>query len=104
MGQARRRRQQLGDLYGTPEGSNRPASALAQLLPQGGRQRNLRRLRQYLRPEHLQEVTELLAHGAPDWSRSYPPLPAHAAQFGSVVVGCHSGLLRVALHPWGVAA
>ena len=25
MGQAKRRKQQLGDLYGTPEGSNRPA-------------------------------------------------------------------------------
>lgn len=26
MGQAKRRKQQLGDLYGTPEGSNRPAA------------------------------------------------------------------------------
>lgn len=27
MGQAQRRKQQLGDLYGTPEGSNRPLNA-----------------------------------------------------------------------------
>lgn len=68
-------------------------------LPPGQHEKNLQQLAAWIAPEHLQEVRALLAVGASDWSRSYPPSSAIAGQAREVLVGCVAGLLRVAYKP-----
>jgi hypothetical protein len=93
MGQAKRRKQQLGALYGTPETStSRP-----RIKPQ--RLASLDLLSSMLSREDQTEVANLLNHGPVNWERSYTPLPAFAATTAAVIVRCIGEAAFVELVP-----
>lgn len=94
MGQAKHRRQLLGALYGTPEGSNRPP-----VPPATGRPVSAELLEAYLNRDDRREVALLLRDGPANWERCYSPLPQHAAQVAQVVVRCIGELAEVVLEP-----
>lgn len=93
MGQAKRRKQQIGALYGTAEGSNRRPPANA---PKAA---SLELLSAALRREDLVEVSGLLNHGPTNWERSYTPSPALAQTTAAVIVRCTGEEVTVEMVP-----
>lgn len=92
MGQAKRRKQQLGALYGTPEGSNRqPANPSTPAA--------LDVLSAALTREDLTEVVELLNNGPEEWERRYSPRPDLASPTAAVIVRCIGDVAMVELVP-----
>jgi hypothetical protein len=93
MGQAKRRKQQQGALYGTPEGSNSrpPASA-----PKAA---SIDVLGASLSREDLTEVSHLLNHGPTNWERRYSPAPGLALTTAAVIVRCTGEVATVEMVP-----
>jgi hypothetical protein len=93
MGQAKRRKQQQGALYGTPEGSNSrpranpPKAASAEVLGAA------------LSREDLVEVSHLLNHGPTNWERRYSPAPGLALTTAAVIVRCAGEVATVEMVP-----
>ena len=102
MGQAKRRRQQLGALYGTPEGSNRPPQGPAVVL--GPPALSVELLNTHISRDDVREVVLLLRDGPTSWERSYQPLPEKADQIAAVVVRCDGDRVEVLLQPHPVPA
>lgn len=95
MGQAKRRKQQLGPLYGTPAGRNaqprvkepKPVALSADLL------------KTFLSRDDQIEVANLLTKGPADWERRYSPVQAFAATTSAVIVRCAGEVAVVELVP-----
>jgi hypothetical protein len=95
MGQAKRRQQQLGALYGTPEGSNADkATTTTRTLAQGG---SLDLIGTLLTREDQIRVCQLLNGSVPRFRHSFTPVPG--AGCGEVVVWGDGELAGVELTP-----
>lgn len=93
MGQAKRRRQQLGALYGTPAGTPRKP------LPSGTVPVSAELLETYLSRDDQVSIVSLLRDGPPSWERRFQPVPEQSNTVAAVLIRCSGDLTTVELLP-----
>jgi hypothetical protein len=95
MGQAKRRKQALGTLYGTPLGSNRLTEPPRTLNLES----SLEILSTYLSEADQRDAVLALRDGPALFERRYKPLPEHAETVAAVTVTCNGMTAVVGLIP-----
>ena len=99
MGQAKQRREKLGALYGTPEGSNRPQTItpLSNKSPKHIQDTVLSLISKYLTTEARKDILDWCASPIKSWEKIYKTLPN--SPYSAIKVMCTDGQVFIEMIP-----